>query len=81
MSDRVSAHDRMSEHLARPLHHDDPAVTAARSTVDLARARLHETRRQFIRRECGSADVAAAEAALSRALDQLDHAAATGWRT
>ena len=58
----------------------DPAVTAAHSAVQLARARLLEVRRQFMTREAGATDIAIAEAQLSRALDQLDHAAGVGWR-
>ena len=52
----------------------DPAVDAAANAVALARHRLRETRRQFIRRQAGSTDVAIAEHDLSLALDQLDRA-------
>lgn len=60
---------------------DDPVVATARSTVQLARARLLEVRRRFVRRDAGAADVAHAEAQVAAALDQLDTAAGTGWRT
>ena len=77
----VPAHDRMTVANQRRTAPDDPAVTAARSTVQLARRRLERIRREHLAGHAGRADVATAEAALSRALDQLDRAAGTGWRT
>lgn len=60
----------------------DPVVAAAQSAVALARHRLREVRRRFIRREAGATDVVKAEAQLAAALAHLDDVhGGTGWRT
>ena len=77
----TSGHDKMTELARRDTTADDPAVAAARAAVTIARGRLLEVRRRFVRRDAGAADVAHAESRLAAALDELDHAAGTGWRT